>query len=85
MSGKRIVRVFYIDIRNLSPSNIPSYMESVSASFLSNKHDEIEHIFVPVRAETKVEHFVLDLDQVKIAKVMEYATVEELRREYSNA
>jgi hypothetical protein len=41
-----------------------------------------EVIFIPVRSETRIEHVVLDLEQVKIAKVMEYIDVEELRRQY---
>lgn len=85
MSGKRIVRVFYIDVRGVNPNDVPSFMENVSKPVLSSKNDTVELIFVPVRSETKIEHFVLDLDEVKIANVMEYATLEELRRQYPSA
>jgi hypothetical protein len=85
MKGTRIVRVVYADVRGLEPRDIPSYMDAFSKSILFGTDDGVENILVPVRSETRIEHFVLDLDQVKVSKVMEYATVEELRRQYSNA
>jgi hypothetical protein len=57
-------------------------MDALSEAVLSGCDSGVENILVPVRSETRIEHFVLDLDQVKVSKVMEYATVEELRRQY---
>ena len=86
MKGIRIVRLVYADCRGVAQQDISSYVEGVRETFgMDSECQEdqaFEVIFIPVRSETRIEHVVLDLEQVKIAKVMEYIDVEELRRQY---
>lgn len=86
MKGIRIVRLVYLDCRGLAQGDISSYVEGVRETFgmgsECQEEQAFEVIFIPVRSETRIEHVVLDLEQVKIAKVMEYVDVEELRRQY---
>ena len=89
MKGIRIVRLVYADCRGVAQQDISSYVEGVRETFgMDSECQEdqaFEVIFIPVRSETRIEHVVLDLEQVKIAKVMEYIDVEELRRQYPTA
>lgn len=88
MKNIRIVRIVYLDCRGLSQGDIEPYVNGVRETFDTDMHTEcqenqkMELILVPVRSETRIEHVILDLDQVKVSKVMEYDTLEELRREY---
>lgn len=89
MKGIRIVRLVYADCRGVAQQDISSYVDGIQESFgidtESQENQTMEIIFIPVRSETRIEHVILDLDQVKISKVMEYIDVEELRRQYPTA
>lgn len=85
MKGTRIVRVIYLDCRGISQPDINSYVDDVRDTFGAEpqQNQEIELIFVPVRSETRIDHIILDLDQVRIAKVMEEADFKEIHAKYA--
>lgn len=85
MKGTRIVRVVYLDCRGISQTNINSYVDDVWDTLHTEhqQNQEIEFILVPVRSETRIDHIILDLDQVRIAKVMEEADFKEIHAKYA--